>query len=225
VRFQAILFDLDGTLVDSHREITLALSRALEELGLTLPFHEAGALVDGRTLEHIWEVRLAELLPAPARARGFSAFADAYRAHYMADLGHATNVFPDVLDTLRALRASVPAPKLAVVSNKAGPSVPALLARFGLTGYFELMLGAGGSGHAPKPSPALLLHAATTLGVPPDRCLMVGDTELDVHAGRAAGMTTLALSYGMGSYAELADADVVLPSFGALRNWLSSTTS
>jgi phosphoglycolate phosphatase len=112
-----------------------------------------------------------------------------------------------------------------VVSNKAGPSVPALLARFALTGFFDLMLGAGGSGHAPKPSPALLLHAASTLGVAPERCLMVGDTELDVRAGRAAGMATLAVSYGMGAHAELADADVVLPSFAALRNWLSSASS
>jgi HAD superfamily hydrolase (TIGR01509 family) len=223
VRFEAILFDLDGTLVDSHREITLALAKALADLGLCLPYEEAALLVDGQPLEHIWEVRLHGRLDQAARAHGFAAFADAYRRHYMGSLGHATRVYEGVAAGLRRLRAHPAAPKLAVVSNKSAPSVRALLEVFGLHVYFDAMLGAGGTEHAPKPSPALLLHAASLLGAAPQRCAMVGDTALDIRAGRAAAMTTLAVTHGMAGAHELAGADYVVDDFAALLAALSGT--
>jgi phosphoglycolate phosphatase len=213
VRYAAILFDLDGTLVDSHREISLALQQALADIGVPLPYHEVGPMVDGRTLEHIWEVHVAHRL---AGKHDFSRFVQAYRAHYMTDLGHATALFPQALDVLTQLRSHPARPKLAVVSNKATASVPALLARFDLCPYFDLMIGAGGTTFAPKPAPDLLLHAADVLGVPTGQCVMVGDTALDVQAGRDAGMDTIAFTHGMGSAEELSDANSVIPGFHAL---------
>jgi phosphoglycolate phosphatase len=221
VRYAAILFDLDGTLVDSHREISLALQQSLADIGVPLPFHEVGPMVDGRTLEHIWEVHVAHRLTDAQH--DFSRFVQAYRAHYMADLGHATAVFPQVLDVLTQLRAHPAQPKLAVVSNKATASVPALLARFDLCPYFDLMIGAGGTPFAPKPAPDLLIHAADLLGVAPGQCVMVGDTAFDVQAGRAAGMDTIAFTHGMGSADDLTDADCVIPGFHALLPLLTSS--
>jgi phosphoglycolate phosphatase len=214
VRYAAILFDLDGTLVDSHREISLALQQALADLALPLPYDEVAPMVDGRTLEHIWEAHVAHRIAA--EQRDFARFVQSYRTHYMADLGHATALFPQVLDVLEQLRAHPARPKLAVVSNKATASVPPLLARFELCPYFDLMIGAGGTPFAPKPAPDLLLHAADVLGVSPKHCVMVGDTALDVQAGRDAGMDTIAFTHGMGSPAELADADSVIHGFHAL---------
>ena len=93
-----------------------------------------------------------------------------------------------------------------------------LLERFGLAPFFELALGCGDGGVLPKPAPDLLLRAAHTLGHAPARCAMIGDTEFDVIAGKRAGMTTFALSHGMGEHAalEAAGADHIVANFSAL---------
>lgn len=201
--------------MDSHREITLALMHVLADFGLPLPFDEAAGLVDGAPLESIWE-RVSPRLSAPAARRGYEAFASGYRSQYMTDLGHATEVFRDVERVLSHAFAHPARPRMAVVSNKSAPSVPALLARFGLDQYFHVMLGCGGTAIAPKPDPALLLHAAQALAVKPEHCAMIGDTALDVDAGRRAGMVTIALTHGMATPEALAHADHVIGSFAEL---------
>lgn len=222
--FSALLFDLDGTLVDSHHEICLAVDRALRDIGLDLSFERVRELVDGSPLEVIWATLHPESESRP-EASAFARFAAAYRSHYMRDLGHATQVFPGVVDTLTSLRRHKPELLFSVVSNKHSASVDPLLEVMGLSEHFALTLGAGGTDLAPKPSPDLLLKAAERLGCAAQQCVMVGDTVLDVRAGKQAGMLTVALSYGMGDRAALtqAGADHVLDTFADLGRILLET--
>lgn len=222
--FSALLFDLDGTLVDSHHEICLALDLALRDVGWHLSFAQVEGLVDGSPLEVIWET----LHPDPAtrpEASAFAAFARAYREHYMRDLGHASALYPNVIETLLRVRRERPTWQLAVVSNKSAASVAPLLEVLGIKGHFELMLGCGGTAMAPKPAPDLLLSAARQLTCDAERCAMIGDTALDVLAGKRARMHTIGMSYGMAGRAalEAEGADHVLDTFGDLARILLET--
>ncbi len=121
----------------------------------------------------------------------------------MRELRHATVFFPGVLDTLTYLRRGRPELALSVVSNKNAASVTPLLEVMGIAHLFDLALGCGGTALSPKPAPDLLLSAARQLGCEVARCAMIGDTALDVRAGKSAGMHTIGLSYGMGTRAQL----------------------
>lgn len=218
MRFGALLFDLDGTLVDSHHEICLALDKALVEVGFALDFARVAQLVDGSPLDAIWE-QLQDERVSQSKAAEYERFAQAYRQHYMRDLGQSSALFPDVRGTLEDLRAMLAPAGFSIVSNKSAASVLPLLVRFGIDHCFDLALGCGGTQIQPKPHPELLLHAASRLGIAPARCLMVGDTALDIEAGKRAGMSTVAVTHGMASREQLlaAGADHLIDSFADLR--------
>jgi phosphoglycolate phosphatase len=220
MRHAMLLFDLDGTLLDSHHEICLSLELALQEQGLDLGMARVRELVDGTPLETIWqEVLRVDLAAArPHNEQEYQRFASAYRRFYMRDLGHATSIFPEVYETLLRIETHQPHTPCAVVSNKSAATVTPLLERFGIARFFELALGCGGTNIPAKPAPDLLLAAAQQLGHAPAACAMVGDTVFDVEAGKRAGMTTFAVSHGMGTRGQLieAGADFVLADFRSL---------
>lgn len=222
MKFRALLFDLDGTLVDSHHEICLALDLALRDAGHVLEDANVRALVDGAPLETIWEKLHVDRTLPPSEHYG--RFVHAYRAHYMRDLGHATSLFPGVRETLVRLREGTPHTRLAVVSNKGAPTVGPLLEKMAIAEFFALALGAGGTALRAKPAPDLLVHAMEQLSCAPSECAMIGDTIMDVEAGRRAGVTTIALTHGMGARAALlaAEPDYVIDSFDELSALLGS---
>jgi phosphoglycolate phosphatase len=191
--FDAILFDLDGTLADSAADISMALRRAFEDLAITT-VRPVDSLVDGSPLEEIFAAA------APGADPGlFDRFVSRYRAHYQGG-GHArTRLYPGVVDTLEALRLLRPRPRLAVATSKRPEAARGLCVHIGIAGFFEVIDGSGGTGLRHKPSPELLLRVCEALDVRPARALMVGDTARDVLAGRAAGMRTAAVLYGLGA--------------------------
>jgi phosphoglycolate phosphatase len=225
MRFQGLLFDLDGTLVDSHAEICAALAQALATLKFSVPQSRVEQLVDGSSLEVIWDALSADPLTAPGPDVDFTLLTQRYREHYMRDLGHASALYPGVIPLLDALANEAHKPRCAVVSNKQTASVVPLLARLGIHSYFEQALGCGGTSIAAKPAPDLLLSAANLMQCEPARCAMIGDTSLDVLAGKRAGMFTIALSHGMGTRQSLVDAgaDCVCEDFPQLAKLLLST--
>ncbi len=199
-RYDAILFDLDGTLADSAADIGLALRRAFEDLSIRVS-RPVEALVDGSPLEEIWAVAAPDADPAL-----FDRFVTHYRAHYRAT-GHArTRLYPGVFDTLEALRMITPRPRLAIATSKRSEAARGLAAHTGIAGFFDVIEGSGGSSLRAKPAPDLLHHVCGALDVAPSRALMVGDTARDVLAGRAAGMRTAAVLYGLGTREALLDA-------------------
>lgn len=191
--FDAILFDLDGTLADTAADISLALRRAFEDLAIAT-VRPVDSLVDGSPLEEIFAAA------APGADPGlFDRFVSRYRAHYQGG-GHAkTRLYPGVADTLEALALLRPRVRLAVATSKRAEAARGLCLHVGIAGYFDVIDGSGGSAVRHKPAPDLLLRVCGALDVHPSRALMVGDTARDVLAGRAAGMRTAAVLYGIGS--------------------------
>jgi len=119
---------------------------------------------------------------------------------------------------LTALRAR--GLKLGVATNDSEAPARAHLDAAGVTGLFDFVAGSD-TGHGGKPAPGQLLAFAQAVDLPPAACAMVGDSTHDLHAGRAAGMTTIAVLTGIAERATLAPfADVVLPNIGAIPAWL-----
>jgi phosphoglycolate phosphatase len=119
---------------------------------------------------------------------------------------------------LKGLRAA--GLKLGVATNDAEAPARAHLGAAGITGLFDFVAGFD-SGHGGKPAPGQMLAFAAAMGLDPAEVIMVGDSTHDLHAGRAAGMTAIAVLTGLATEADLAPhADAVLPDIGHLPQWL-----
>ncbi len=219
---RAVLFDLDGTLLDTAADIAAALNAALAEqrLGPLAPA-EVRALI-GRGVPTLIERALARCGAAGARADR-ARLQQRYDAHYERlheDNGFAARPFPGVVQGLSALGAL--GVRLAVVTNKPQRLAVELLARLELTRWIQLVVGAK-DGRERKPHPQPLLLACARLQVLPAQALMVGDSQVDVLAARAARIAVVCVPYG---YNEGADprtlaCDAFVDSIAALPAWLA----
>jgi phosphoglycolate phosphatase len=198
--FDLICFDLDGTLVDSTADIRAALVHALAMVppaDVRLDEHALSCAGLGLPLDEFYA--LARPAPHPqAGDEGRHRFIEAYRSYYHAHLLDKTRPFDGVAETLelvKPLRASGRL-RTAVATTKKTLTAERVLGGLGLAHHFDLILGT----EAPmphKPAPDLLLACARRLDRDPRSGLMVGDTERDVLAGRAAGMRTCGVTYGV----------------------------
>jgi len=192
---QAILFDLDGTLVDTAADITLALNRTLDGLGLEPMAEHAVRVLIGRGAA----VLIGKAMNAHGRiadAAQVDALLRQFIGHYaeLLEQGESRAVpFPGALAALRLLRAG--GVRLAVVTNKAKRLAESTLLHAGFGAELALVVG-GDSCARRKPDPEPLLFACQQLGVAPVAALMVGDSVNDVLAARAAGMPVLCVPYG-----------------------------
>ncbi|MCV2348714.1 phosphoglycolate phosphatase [Paucibacter sp. Y2R2-4] len=205
---RAVLFDLDGTLVDSAPDL-------------------AGAANEMRLLRGLPALDLAQLRPmVGAGARGmlglalqvrpedaqYEALKDEFLSRYEARLSLETRLFQDVQTLLDALVAADMA--WGIVTNKAERFALPLTRQLGLHDSARVVVGGDTTPHS-KPHPAPLLEAAKRAGVAPEHCIYVGDDERDIVAGRAAGMRTVAAAWGYlgnGKPIEEWRADIVLSS-------------
>lgn len=189
----AILFDLDGTLVDSVPDLAAATDAMLIELGRP-PAGEA--LVRewvGNGAERLVKRALTgEMEGEPSEAdlqRAFPLFMEQYQQH----LDGQSRLYPGVQECLAELQDRGLA--LALVTNKPERFIGPLLAALGIADVFAVVVG-GDTLAQRKPHPAPLLHAARQLGVEPAAALMVGDSRNDVVAARRAGMPVVCVPYG-----------------------------
>jgi phosphoglycolate phosphatase len=189
----AILFDLDGTLVDSVPDLAAATDAMLIELGRP-PAGEA--LVRewvGNGAERLVKRALTgEMEGEPSEAdlqRAFPLFMDQYQQH----LDGQSRLYVGVQECLAELQERGLA--LALVTNKPERFIGPLLTALGLADEFAVVVG-GDTLAQRKPHPAPLLHAARQLGVEPAAALMVGDSRNDVLAARRAGMPVVCVPYG-----------------------------
>src|SRR5262245_41356838 len=211
--YQCLLFDLDGTLVDSRADLINSVNLMLVELGRE-------RLPGARVLNYVGEgARLLVERALRADQNGARANCDVdhavevFRRHYREHLLDQTRVYPEVEQTLARLEHI---PK-AVVTNKPYEFTLALLEGIGLLSYFEVVFG-GDSLAERKPSPLMLIEAARRCGAQASKCLMIGDSRVDVEAGRAARMKTCGYVPGFRGRTELVDAgvDYVIERFSEL---------
>ncbi|MBS0613692.1 MAG: phosphoglycolate phosphatase [Proteobacteria bacterium] len=185
---QAVLFDLDGTLLDTAPDMVGALNRLRVEHGLPeLAFATFRPYVSHGSLRLV-----REGFPDRDVAQ-HSALQRRFLDIYFEHLHHGTRLFPDVEDVLDALaRRAVP---IGIVTNKPGWLTTPLLARLGLDTRFACVV-SGDTLPTRKPHPNPLLHAARLARAQAPCCIYVGDAERDIQAARAAGMRSLIARYG-----------------------------
>ena len=193
---QLLIFDFDGTLIDSVPDLADATNAMLTTLGKT-PYPlgsirnwvgNGSRMLVERALVGKIEVLEGELAKE-AVDHAEQVFFDAYKNIS----GSKTVAYPDVDSGLRKLQAA--GYELALVTNKPIRFVPKILQSFGWQDIFSEVLG-GDSLPSKKPDPAPLLHVCETLNVTPEQAVMIGDSRNDILAGQNANMDTLALSYG-----------------------------
>jgi phosphoglycolate phosphatase len=217
---RAILIDLDGTLVDSAPDIAAAANRMLAELGA--PLLPAGTVRGfiGNGVPTLVK-RVLAAMPCLRDADHEMALA-AFHRHYSDCNGRHSAPYPGVLQGLSTLQWL--GHPLACVTNKPQAHTLPLLDITGLSPYFSAVV-SGDTTPAMKPDPAPLLDACSRLGVAPDHCVMVGDSEADVAAARAAGMPVYIVRYGYHGTAGLAAlrCNAFIDSFDELPGMLRQT--
>lgn len=202
----AILVDLDGTLVNTLGDFAEALRLTLADMQLPAVPASAIALMVGKGTEHLLHsvlqrVLTPDLSPATADpqtltaaiARHMPEMLQRYQRHYLAINGQHSSIYPGAKDGLLALRRA--GLRLACVTNKPYAFTAPLLRAKGLDGLFDHVFGGDAFPHK-KPHPLPLLKACEALGTLPAHTLMLGDSSNDAQAAHAAGCPVVLMTYG-----------------------------
>jgi phosphoglycolate phosphatase len=202
-----IIFDLDGTLVDSIQDITNALNFGFVPCGIPqLAAAEVAGMVGEGSVRLVEKVIERNNLSADKRMV-IKRFADYYESHIV----DYTKPYPGVADMLKEMKHY----KKAVVSNKLEAFSKETLAYLGLSEYFDIIVGGDGP-HGRKPSPMPIHHVLSTLGIKPEESIIVGDSEIDINTGKAVSVKTVAVTYGYGRPGFEKEADFVIRDLASL---------
>ncbi|MEI2415911.1 phosphoglycolate phosphatase [Orrella sp. JC864] len=217
--FDAVLIDLDGTLLDTIPDLAHAANAMRVELGMA-PLRQAMlATFVGKGTEHLVRRTLAaDRDPGEPDPERFEQALASFHRHYHLVNGDRSTLFPGVLEGLAAMRGQ--GLKLAVVTNKPTAFTEPLLVKAGLARFFDAVV-CGDTTPRKKPDPAPVLHACALLGVQPARCLAIGDSMNDAQAARAAGCKVLAVPYGYneGQDVRTLDVDGIVASLDEAARW------
>jgi len=214
---ELLIFDLDGTLINSALDLALAVNYMLERLERDTFEEEIihgwvgnGALIlvqralsGQRTVdENLDDALIQNAL-------------DIFLKYYGENLCNATIPYTKVTKTLNTLKDK--GYRLAIVTNKPFDFVAPILERLEMNGLFELILG-GDSLALKKPDPAPLLHVCETLETSVERCIMVGDSKNDILAANACGMQSVGVTYGYnyGECISVYKPDIIIDNFAEL---------
>jgi phosphoglycolate phosphatase len=209
---QAVIVDLDGTMVDTVGDFDLALNAMLAELGLPPVDRAFIVRTVGKGSEHLIRSTLAQV---GADAGHYGHAWARYQHHYLAINGQHAVVYPGVVAGLQRLADA--GLQLACLTNKPTAFARPLLAAKGLDGFFAHVFG-GDAFARKKPDPLPLLETCRALGTLPAHTLMVGDSSDDAQAARAAGCPVVLVDYGYNHGQPVADArpDAVIARLDAL---------
>jgi len=191
-RFPVYLFDIDGTLLDSARDICGAVQQVLADTPCPEVSFEFLKSYIGLHLIDLFQ----DIFPTHTPEQ-IDALVQQYRTFYPLREHKQTSVYPGVREALAALPG-----RKGTATTKGTPTTRAVLEKFGLLAHFDHVQGT--DGFPCKPAPDVLLASMQGLGARPEECLMVGDSPADMEAGRRAGVKICAVSYGYGKREELA---------------------
>ena len=187
-----LLFDLDGTLADTNPDLHAAMNHILQRHGLTpLPQDKVRHLIGGGAAM-ILQRGFAEHGVTLSDA-DMAAATDEFVLWYDRNIDHGTRIFDNLMPILERARAQNI--KMGVVTNKREGLAAKLLFRLNLQAYFDVLVG-GDSLPTRKPEPEMVLTAMTRLGGTPQNTVLLGDSEADTGAARAAGVKCVCVSFG-----------------------------
>jgi phosphoglycolate phosphatase len=186
LRYSLIVFDWDGTLLDSAGGIVECIQQAARDLRLPVPARETASHVIGLGLHDSLRTAVPTLPEDQYRE-----FAEAYRRHFLARQGSMA-LFPGVRELLQDLHAA--GYRLAVATGKSRRGLEHALDSTALRRYFAASRCADETN--PKPHPAMLLELMALFAAAPGQALMIGDTSHDLEMARSAGVDAVAVTYG-----------------------------
>lgn len=205
-----VIFDVDGTLVDSQAEIMAAMTLAFASERVAMPDRAAVLSIVGLSLAEAFSVLCPEVDPTQ-RGRLVDAYKDAF-VSLRSDNQELGPLFPGALDALDILRAQDHT-LLAIATGKSRRGLDKVLERHDLTGVFHSEQVA--DHHPSKPNPSMILTALNETGVMPQKSVMLGDTTYDMDMARAAGISKIGVTWGYHA-AETLRPDVMIEDFAAL---------
>jgi phosphoglycolate phosphatase len=193
-KYQLIIFDWDGTIINSEAHIIHSMRAAIDELGLPLPDEQQVRHIIGLSLEKAILALFPEL-----SAQDVTRLGDTYRKHFFNEANDISELFDGVADVIRDLHAD--GYYLAVATGKGRRGLDLALQTTGLEPYFHITRCADET--RSKPDPLMLDEILTDLDIEPDKAVMVGDTSYDLDMAKNIGVDSVAVTYGMHDRAHL----------------------
>jgi len=184
---RAVIFDLDGTLIDSQLDLVLSVNAMLEHMGREPHVHEKICSFIGNGAPMLVQRALGEGATAADVEKGLAYFLEYYRAHMLDN----TDVYPGVREALVQLQKY----PMAVLTNKPVHFSRAIIEGLNLSRYFRYVYG-GNSFETKKPDPQGAQILLRELKTAPQEAMMVGDSDVDVKTARNAGMLACGVTYG-----------------------------
>ncbi len=213
-----LIFDLDGTLIDSSHDITDAINHAVTPLGIRpLTVTEIKEMVGSGITKLIEDLISTEKIVLDSKPlynlkeEAVNRFLEYYSAHLLDN----TTAYPQVKETLSKLGRY----KKAVISNKREGFSKRALEGVNLLEFFDVVLGSDSISER-KPSPVPVFEVLKRLDVSKSETVIIGDSNFDIEAGKAAGVKTVAVTYGYRSKEALKEADFMIDKFRELLNVL-----
>ena len=203
MRVQAILFDLDGTLLDTLEDLADSVNHILGKYGFPLREKEEVRISLGNGSERL----MRGMLPQDVKEEAFQKYLAEYKAYYQTHMEIKTAPYAGMIELLTTLREN--GVKIGVVSNKFDAAVKGLCEK-----HFPLLVDAAAGereaeGVRRKPAPDMVLAAAKALGGDAADCLYVGDSETDILTAKNAGMDCVSVTWGFREEAVLKEAGAV----------------
>ncbi|MCT4556555.1 MAG: HAD-IA family hydrolase [Pelagimonas sp.] len=203
MRLKLVVFDVDGTLVDSQGDILTSMARAFEQVGVPVPTRESVLGIVGLSLPQAM-AKLVPDLPPDTQAALVEAYKHAYAA--LRAEGVPPVLYPGIADLLARL-AQQDELLLGVATGKSRRGLTALLNALDLPHFVTTQVA---DDHPSKPHPSMLMTALAETGVEAADAVMIGDTTYDMDMARAAGMASIGVSWGYHPKTALSGASVIV---------------
>lgn len=208
-----VIFDVDGTLVDSQGDIVAAMTAAFLDVDIAVPSRETLLSIVGLSLDVAMPV-LAPAQGADVHIQMVQSYKDAYmRLRAEVGIAQSSPLYPGALDALQTL-GKLPNVVLGIATGKSRRGLDKLIEGHRLNGFFVTEQVA--DFHPSKPHPSMILQAMSDAGVKPEDTLMIGDTSFDMDMAVAAGVRGIGVNWGYHGRERLGNAHVVVDDFEGL---------